>query len=258
MSQASQANEPSIPDNLHICCNVTGEEEEGAANATCRIPHKRIDVVLPGASMGFTAEELQTAWERGASYWSEVANLEFHFHQSHDNPDITPTYGRIDGPGGTLGWSQFPCPWNPPIIQKYDTRENFSIDFPPTNGISLPELIAHELGHALGIQHQSRGNVMYRLLENRHSKLGPQDKREILARYDAAVDPPPPPPGEPPMNRFFVCLIGALPGFLQCMFESETEARANGETGPITYLSQVAAATSKPPADAESTQRDRR
>lgn len=203
----------------------------------CKIPVQRINVSLPEAWGEFTFEQLKQAWLKGLSLWTNVVNLEFDIRLAHPDPHILPAWGRIDGPGSVLAWSQFPCPWTPPVSQKYDSTENYSLDLPSTSGISIPILVAHECGHALGIGHLPTGNLMAPYINNSLTELGPDDLQEIRSRY--ASIPNPPPPGPTDMPKLLTCILAVLPSFLECLFKAESEAKAQNQESPIEALSRL-------------------
>jgi len=179
------------------------------------MPVHEILIDLHGPWGDFTWEETVLAWVRGVGIWEAVANLHFGIERDVQDAHIHADFGRIDGPGGTLGFSQFPCPWHPPVSQRYDNRENYSLELGPHSGISLPLLIAHEVGHALGLPHLGRGNVMGTPLSMRIIQAAPEDVSEIQHRYGEPVDPPPPPPPDSTLREKL------LTGFSELLDELE-------------------------------------
>jgi hypothetical protein len=167
-----------------------------SAPAHCAVPIKRLHIRLPTAWGQMSWSDLRLAWERGLALWTSVVDLYFEIERDPDETHIAPTYQRIDGSGKVLAWSEFPCPWNPPINQRYDSSEPYHTALGSGNGISLPLLVAHEIGHALGLGHGPQGNVMAPYLDDTLTHLGPWDLQEILARYDPVEPPEQPVTGE--------------------------------------------------------------
>lgn len=213
-----------------------GLPETLTLDAACAMPVSTIRVVLPESWNGLDFEQLKEVWTRALKVWTDVVAIKFEFVRSGDDIHIAPAWGRIDGPGNVLGWSQLPCPWNPPCTQKYDSTEEYSTQWGQTGAISLPLLIAHECGHALGMGHVGSGNVMAPYLDSRIVGLGPADREMILARYPAVS---PEEPEEPDMGSFWTCLIKALPILLECLFNQEAEAKKLGKMGPLELLKRL-------------------
>lgn len=125
--------------------------------------------------------------------------------------DITLTAGWIDGPGGTLAWSQLPDGNDSPLTQKYDTSEQWpSIAFLVT---------LHEWCHALGMDHQSRG-LMRPTLDTSLSGLDAFTVQVLQGMYGTPRPVPTPTPIPPPADRWTITLGGSgaieavsIPGF---------------------------------------------
>jgi hypothetical protein len=201
--------------------------------ALCAMPVKTVRVRIPEGWNGLSWEETKAAWELGWTLWTNVVDLKLSVEKDPDVTHIAPTFARIDGSGKVLAWSEFPCPWSPPVNQRYDSSESFHTKLGPGSGVSLPLLVAHECGHALGLGHGPTGNVMAPYLDDNVVALGSWDLAEIKARYDPAV---PPVPNGGDMGSFFTCLIKVLPTFLECMFSEQNEAKAAGKEGPVDFL----------------------
>jgi hypothetical protein len=147
----------------------------------------RIAGELPGLARTAFAAAVKQAFK----LWSDVCGLpEFKEVQSGGNVVITT--GRIDGKSGTLAWSMLPPA--DPAEQRYD------VDEPWGRGIDLVAVLAHEIGHALGLQHASQNAkaLMAPYYSDAVTTPQPHDVARIRALYGdpEPVDVPAPPKGE--------------------------------------------------------------
>ncbi len=106
----------------------------------------------------------QTEIDAAFSAWSNVANLTF--VQVADNgvaagaaganADIRISGLPIDGSGSTLAYAYFPLLNSNSLTGDmfFDTAETWDIGF-AGSGFSIFQVVAHELGHALGLDHTS-------------------------------------------------------------------------------------------------------
>lgn len=154
-----------------------------------------------------SAKDWDWAIEKSFSQWSDVADLKFsRVTRSNDaNFIITIGSGRadgFDGPSGTLAWAQLPPRNNytGQLVSKADASETWIIDT-SKNGILLVNVMTHEIGHLLGLQHSKVDSALMAPFYKR--SIDKPQQRDDISRIQAIygkpkVDPVPPDPNPDP------------------------------------------------------------
>jgi len=173
-------------------CGLPDVMQMATEEAVCAWPKKTITVKVANGLNNVSSDLFRSSVKEALNYWNEVCGINLKLVDSGVT-DITITTGRIDGPQGTLAWSELPCGGVSSVTQKYDTSESWVVSERPTNGIDLVRVICHEIGHAIGIPHISSGNLMQPTYDVNIRKPKSGDIQEAVKRYGRVTNPTPPP-----------------------------------------------------------------
>lgn len=149
-----------------------------------------------GGIGGFSAGEVTDICRKACQSWQDVCGLRFEMVDTQREANIFALPKPLPGP--TLAWSYLPdARRNPPeqIEQRYDTTVNWR----QQGAEYLQGVFAHELGHALGLSHSRRGNLMQPMAEAGLYLPQSGDVAEVVERYGQPRPKPEPPatPGTP-------------------------------------------------------------
>lgn len=167
----------------------------------------RVQEVLPT----YSRADYEAIVLMAARSWSEVCDIRFSMVNA--GGDIVVSHKRIDGAGRTLAYAFFPNGGQLPLVMDSSERWKFDVD--------TQAVLAHELGHTLGIDHDpDGGGLMAAFYDPRRKKPLPgYDTRQAQLRYGPPVIAPPvdPPtdPGTPGATRYTINVEGRIdiPGY---------------------------------------------
>ncbi len=114
---------------------------------------------------GLSKVDVTAAIKTALDAWAKVASV--HFTESKTpglSKQLDISFGNIDGSGGTLAQAYFPADVNPSRIAgdvQFDSSENWEIgNAKGSSAFDLVRVAVHEIGHALGLDHSSKGSAV--------------------------------------------------------------------------------------------------
>lgn len=166
-----------------------------ASNDVCFWAHGRngepvrvfSSLLVPQFGRVVTDRAVQSALES----WEAVCGVRFQMVTDVAQANIVIQGGRIDGAGGTLGYAYFPCGASrtDSRLILIDTDENWpSVEY-------LLGTLVHEVGHAIGLPHDSNpASIMFwQMRLNGPYRPTPVDEPAIQLRYPQRPQPVPTP-----------------------------------------------------------------
>jgi hypothetical protein len=146
---------------------------------------------------GITAQQAAQAFDLAAVAWGNVCGIKLERWAVAKEANIIAKSGTgrangLDNRGGTLAWSELPCNNDPnaQLSQMYDEAEDWSFNM-------AVAVITHELGHALGLPHLPKGNLMQPYYDPNLIKPQAGDINEMISRYGKPKPLPTPTPTVP-------------------------------------------------------------
>lgn len=142
------------------------------------------------------AEVERSVWLEALAAWNAVCGIQLTFSEDM-NSNIYANIGSVDP--GVLAYSYLPCGASTAtrLAQVYNRATNWTRNL-------LLNVVIHEIGHAIGLDHGPRGSIMQPTANGSLTKPQSWDIAEVVSRYGKPTEqpqPPPNPPGEPPVPQ---------------------------------------------------------
>jgi hypothetical protein len=189
------------PDNVPICGMLTQPEvlEAKWPGTSPRLPwHCDISGYRGQISPDMLLGAFRLAW----LWWADVLDITPEHVADASSALIRKHFAAIDGPSNVLAWSELADNTNRPKTQRYDSGDSWVIEESPASGIDLARVACHEIGHVLGLSHDTSnsGSLMAPSYSLRVRKPTDRDvQRALQLGYGRRASvPSPPPPGAPP------------------------------------------------------------
>lgn len=177
-------------------CGVPESALAVAAALTSKWPFSKLTWTVTDPLPGLTDDEWQEAFRLALSYISAVCQIDFEYTANARTANILAAAGRIDGPSGTLAWSELPNGGGSrQLQQKYDTGElKWVVSETPRNGeLDIVRVVCHECHHVVGVSHIGSGNLLAPTYSNSIRRPQAGDIAELVKRYGRRTTPAPTP-----------------------------------------------------------------
>lgn len=166
--------------------------QPGGLGASVTITYSYAGLLDGNLSGSLSADQLRAAVEESMALWANYAPLNFvevedagppiyvngddnTSYRSTGTPDIRIGHHAIDGNGDTLAYAYYPSTnyWGVSGDIHFDTTENWRFGRGSYNQTDFLEVMTHELGHALGLDHEEDSDaIMNPFVADRYSGLG--------------------------------------------------------------------------------------
>ena len=150
----------------------------------------RYRLALPGLP-GVSRDALRTVFRAACDWWEAECGLWFDEVDSRENFVVTAMQQQ---PGGVL--ADCTLPYQFPVRMRIDASESWAIGTPiPNNRVGLLPVLAHELGHGIGLDHG--GDSLMRPTYDPRMAIGDWERQLVRDAYGPPRKRPGPQPPKP-------------------------------------------------------------
>ena len=170
---------------------------DAAARWPGAAPHLPWHLDLSGYSGSLAPSVIFGAFAQAWLWWAEIAEITPVMVQEVGEALVRKHFARIDGPNGVLAWSELADSTMRPKTQRYDNGEHWTVEW------FLQAVACHEIGHVLGLEHDSQNSkaLMAPFIQSDVRKPTDRDAARLLGLgYQRRTTPIPtdPQPGPVP------------------------------------------------------------
>ena len=168
------------------------------ANATmCKWPTPNITWSVLATPPGLQQQAVIEAYAEAFQRWKNVSGINPQYQANNSQAMIVMGIRSIDGTFGVLAESELPCGNIRQCRQWYDSGEQWMIyngRGPGGKKLDITRVAAHELAHALGMDHIGNGNLLAPTYSEDIWLPQAGDIQQMVARYGLPTNNNPPPP----------------------------------------------------------------
>src|SRR3990167_7122164 len=158
------------------------------------------NVDLSGYRGNLTPAQIIGAFQLAWRWWAEAVEITPVMVSTAGEAMVRIHFARIDGQSGILAWSELADNTDQPKTKRYDSGDSWIITMAVmVGGIDLARVAAHEIGHVLGMEHDSDSDALLApFIQDDVPKPTPRDIQRLLAlgykkRTTSLPDPDPDP-----------------------------------------------------------------
>jgi hypothetical protein len=183
-------------------CGLPDFVRSPEAAGVCKWPMLKVTTAQRISGLNPLAAEVELrCWRQALANWNAVCGLELSLIDAFEMANIYAQVGNTEA--GVLAYSYLPCGATPKtrLQQVYNRATNWSEKL-------LLQVITHELGHAIGLDHGPQGALMQPTASGTILKPQAWDINQVQSRYGRPKPKPTPDPDPVPTPEGTTLTIG--------------------------------------------------